>query len=94
MELEHTMAPVGRIALMAQWALDCQPDRIRKSSTPFLSASSKSQRYWRTASAVPWNQREPVGLWLAANTSTKPFELYPPTLEFCRMIVVVSVTSK
>ena len=62
-----------------------QPDRIRKSSTPFLSASSNSQRYWRTASAVPWNQREPVGLWLAARTSTKPFELYPPTFEFCGM---------
>jgi hypothetical protein len=55
---------------------------MRKSSTPSRQASSKSHMYWRTASAVPWNHSLVVVVWLAASTSTKPRELYPPTLEF------------
>ena len=45
---------------------------MRNSSTPSLIASSKSQMYWRTASAVPWNHSGFVGLCWAASTSTKP----------------------
>ncbi len=59
------------------------PDRIRKSSTPSRRASSNSHMYWRTASAVPWNQFLLTLDWEAASTSTKPRLFAPPTVEFC-----------